>query len=34
MMQKARIVKLAQQQNIVMEKSLLARANHPYVRSP
>ncbi len=32
MMQKARIVKMSQQHNIVMEKSIMMKANHPYVR--
>ena len=34
MMQKARIVDMSQQHNIVMEKNIMMKANHPYVRRP
>jgi serine/threonine protein kinase len=31
-MQKARIVEMSQQRNVLMEKNVMMRANHPYVR--
>ena len=32
-MQKSRIVEMSQQQNVLMEKNIMMRARHPYVRN-
>jgi cGMP-dependent protein kinase len=30
-MQKARVVEMCQQRNVVMERNLMLKANHPYI---